>query len=152
MAACAAVVARAANITTSTSLADACTVANAQAALPADGFLNGSTIVVSSVTAAPVYNASSNGNVFYPDTTNDFCNVTFAYTHTSNNITVQVAYYLPTPSNYKGRFLATGGGGYAINSGLAYSGGSLAGGVSYGAVAGLTDAGFGAFSESYLPE
>ena len=51
---------------------------------------------------------------------------------------------MPAPSQFQSRFLATGGGGYNINSGSS----SLAGGIVYGAASGLTDGGFGGFSVS----
>ena len=122
-------------------LADVCTVSTVTAALPS--YL-GITVDASSVTANAVYNASASGSVMFPDAVFDFCNVTFAYSHDGKSDRVVVAYWLPDPDNFKNRFLATGGGGYAINSGLT-TGGSLPGGVSYGAVAGLTDGGFGSF-------
>jgi tannase len=50
-----------------------------------------------------------------------------------------VWYYFPSPSQYQGRFLATGGGGFAINSGAS----GLDGGLVYGAAAGCTDGGMG---------
>lgn len=48
-------------------------------------------------------------------------------------------YYFPEPAQYKGRFLATGGGGFSINSGAS----GLNGGLVYGAAAGCTDGGMG---------
>lgn len=55
------------------------------------------------------------------------------------HLQVNVCYYLPEPSQYEGRFLATGGGGFAINSGAS----GLDGGLVYGAAAGCTDGGMG---------
>jgi tannase len=52
---------------------------------------------------------------------------------------INVWYYFPEPAQYKGRFLATGGGGFAINSGAS----GLMGGLVYGAAAGCTDGGMG---------
>ncbi len=47
--------------------------------------------------------------------------------------------WLPSPETYRKRFLATGGGGYAITSGER----ALGAGLVYGAVAATTDGGFG---------
>lgn len=51
-------------------------------------------------------------------------------------------YWLPSPAQWQKRYLSTGGGGLAINSGEQ---GGLSNGLVYGAVAGLTDGGFGGF-------
>ena len=56
-----------------------------------------------------------------------------------------MTYWLPDPAKFQNRFLSTGGGGWAINSGSA----SVAGGVSHGAAAGLTDGGFGSFGSAF---
>ena len=56
-----------------------------------------------------------------------------------------VTYWLPSPDKFQNRFLSTGGGGFAVNSGN----GSLPGGLLYGAAAGLTDAGFGSFNTQF---
>lgn len=125
------------------SLADVCTTSKVQTSLPSG--LLGLTIDASSVTASPVYNASTSGQVFFPDATFDFCNVTLAYSHNGRDDQVLLNFWLPTLANFQNRYLSTGGGGLAINSGLTTSG-SLPGGVSYGAVAGLTDGGFGGFT------
>ena len=136
--------ASAANATSS--LSEVCSSTYAQAALPEDGTLPGITIDTSSVVATATYNASVTGNVMYPDTgAFDYCNVTFAYTHTGRNDRVLVTYWLPAPAKFQNRFLATGGGGLAINSGN----GSVAGGIPYGAAAGLTDGGFGGFDNQW---
>lgn len=130
------------------SLDAVCTVAYAIAALPATGFLDGITIHPSSVTASPIYNASISDQYMFPDGQISFCNVTLAYSHDGLNDTVLNNYWLPSPSSYQNRWLTTGGGGLAINSGVTTSG-SLPGGVLYGAAAGLTDGGFGGFSEEF---
>ncbi|OJJ45149.1 hypothetical protein ASPZODRAFT_27150 [Penicilliopsis zonata CBS 506.65] len=130
------------------SLTDICTTSYIESKLPTSDFNEGIEIDSSSVTAAVVYNASSSGSYFFPATNFDFCNVTFAYTHEGLNDTVQLNYWLPAPSSFANRFLATGGGGYAINSGLTVSG-SLPGGLVYGAAAGLTDGGFGGFDNQF---
>jgi tannase len=149
-------------------LADVCTTSYVQASLPADGFYNGITIDASSVTASPVYNSSISGSVMYPDGTIDgFCNgkssrgpkgkrkqltrgfeVTMAYTHNGRDDQVLLNYWLPAPANFKNRYLATGGGGLAINSGLTTSG-SLPGGLLYGAVAGKYSVLYSYFSICY---
>ena len=124
------------------SLSDVCTSAYVQASLPADGFYLGVTVDLSSVVVNLVINASVSGNNMFPNAVFDYCNVTFAYTHNGRNNSVLVTYWLPTPDNFQNRYLSTGGGGYAINSGD----NSLPGGIIYGAVAGATDGGFGSFS------
>ena len=125
-------------------LNDVCTTSYAQASLPADGFYMGVIIDSTSVSAIPVTNTSVSGQIMFPDAVFDYCNVTFAYSHVGLNDQVLVNYWLPTPANFKNRYLSTGGGGLAINSGITSSG-SLPGGVMYGAVTGLTDGGFGSF-------
>lgn len=122
-------------------LEDVCTTSYVQASLPSDDFYLGITIDPTSVVATPVSNAEVDDDPFFPDAAFDYCNVTFAYSHNGRDDQVLVAYWLPTPDNFQNRYLSTGGGGYAINSGN----GSLPGGIIYGAVAGATDAGFGSF-------
>lgn len=68
-----------------------------------------------------------------------------AYTHNGRDDTVNLNFWLPAPASFMNRYLSTGGGGLAINSGTSSSG-SLPGGLLYGAVAGLTDGGFGSFT------
>lgn len=119
-----------------------CTVSYAQTALPAAGTYNGITIDPSSVVTALQTNYSFTANIFYPDATISYCNISFAYTHNGRGDKVNVAYWVPDPSTFANRFLTTGGGGLAINSGSS----TVEGGVSMGAVSGLTDGGFGSFS------
>ena len=123
------------------SLTDVCTTAYVQASLPPDDFYTGITIDPSSVVVTPFTGASVSDQVFFPNAVFDYCNVTFAYTHNGRNDQVLVTYWVPTPANFQNRYLSTGGGGFAINSGN----GSLPGGIIYGAVAGATDGGFGSF-------
>lgn len=127
-------------------LDDVCTTDYVAAHLPADGFYDdyALTMDASSVTANPVTNFSVDAtySVFFPSATFDYCNVTFAYSHDGRNDSVVLTLWLPTPDNFQNRFLSTGGGGYAINSQLR----SLPGGVMYGAAAGQTDGGFGAYA------
>lgn len=74
------------------------------------------------------------------------CNVTFAYSHDGlKDDIVHVSYLLPTPDNFQGRYVSTGGGGLAINSGSSYS----PSGVIVGAVSGITDGGFGNFDTQF---
>jgi tannase len=124
------------------SLADVCTVEHVQASLPAAGTILGLTLDASSVTANPVYNASTTGNDFFPAATYDYCNLTLSYSHDGYDDITHIQYWFPAPEKFQKRYLSTGGGGYAINSGTQ----SFPGGVQYGAVAGSTDGGFGSFS------
>ncbi|KAI1360569.1 Tannase/feruloyl esterase [Xylaria arbuscula] len=125
------------------SLADICTVANVQAALPANGTLLGIDLIPSSVTASPVYNATSDGGMTGGSSTSiTYCNVTLSYTHTGKDDKVVVKYAFPEPSAFKDRFYVAGGGGYTLNS-------DATGGISYGAASGATDAGYDAFSNSF---
>lgn len=126
-------------------LNEVCTQSYVQASLPPDDIILGITIDPASVVASPVTNASVSNPSYYPNGTIDFCNVTFAYSHNGRNDRVQVWYYLPAPSEFRNRYLSTGGGGYAINSGSRL----LPSGVMNGAVAGATDGGFGSFSTSF---
>lgn len=142
--------ANAATNTSSSTLADVCTTANIQAALSANNSYIPATIYnitldPSSATANPVYNTSVSDEVFFPDATFDYCNVTFSYSHGGRGDKVNLMYWLPAPSDFRNRYLSTGGGGFAISSGT----GSLPGGIIYGAVAGTTDGGFGGFQEQF---
>lgn len=125
------------------SLKDVCTTAYARSALPTSTFIQGITLDPSSVTTNVVYNASTpSDGTFFPAATFSYCNVTFAYSHDGRGDQVLVQYWMPDPAKFENRYLSTGGGGYAINSGDR----SLPGGVMYGAVAGKTDGGFGGFT------
>ncbi|KAJ5886968.1 Tannase [Penicillium subrubescens] len=126
------------------SLKDVCTVEYAKSKLPASDFIQGITLDPSSVTTNIVYNASTSATgTFFPAATFSYCNFTLAYSHDGREgDQVLVQYWLPDPAKFENRYLSTGGGGYAINSGSQ----SLPGGVMYGAVAGATDGGFGSFS------
>ncbi|RDW80575.1 carboxylic ester hydrolase-14 [Coleophoma crateriformis] len=123
-------------------ITDLCTTSYAQSALPAPGFYSGIIIDSSSVVATLGTNYSISGNDFFPDAVINYCNVSFAYTHDGRDDTVNVAYWVPDPSKFSNRFLSTGGGGLGINGGA----NSVSGGVSLGAVSGLTDGGFGSFN------
>lgn len=132
------------------SLDDVCTTAYVAAHLPADGFYDDYALSVDadSVTANPVrnYSVGATTSNFFPAATFDYCNVTFTYTHEGRGDSVLLTLWLPTPDNFQNRFLTTGGGGYAINSGLS----SLPGGVMYGAAAGQTDGGFGQYQSNAI--
>lgn len=125
------------------SLSDVCTTSNVQSSIPANGDLLGLTFHLDSSTASVTYNQTYSSSDF-PTAAIDYCNVTFQYSHDGWDDNVIVQYWLPDPAVYQNRFLATGGGGYAISSGSR----SLPGGVIYGAVAGTTDGGYGGFSSA----
>ncbi|OJJ98572.1 hypothetical protein ASPACDRAFT_45080 [Aspergillus aculeatus ATCC 16872] len=126
--------------TTTTTLEEACTTANAKAAIPADGILSGITFNTSSISVAVTKNSSVTGTD-YPSAVIDYCSVTFSYSHQGAGDSVQLELWLPAPENFANRWLSTGGGAFAINSGS----NSLPGGIIYGAAAGITDGGFGSF-------
>ncbi|CZR67599.1 related to tannase precursor [Phialocephala subalpina] len=136
--------AAAATAVNAVSLGDICTTSYAQTALPVD-FYPGITIDSSSVSTSLVTNDTVS-SVFFPTTTIEYCNVTFAYSH--NGIAddiVHVTYWLPAPNSFQNRYVSTGGGGLAINSGSS----SIPTGIIVGAVSGLTDGGFGSFDTDW---
>ncbi|EHL00674.1 alpha/beta-Hydrolase [Glarea lozoyensis ATCC 20868] len=126
------------------SLSDICTTSYVSAALPVTGFYTGITINPDSLTVNAVANTTVTGQDFFPDATFDYCNVTFTYSHDGLNDSVTNNFWLPAPSKFQNRYLSTGGGGLAINSGD----NSLPAGIIYGAVAGKTDGGFGGFGNN----
>ena len=119
-----------------------CNTASIEGALPYDAVL-GLTLDSSSLIVDPIYNFTPTDYPTGP--AYDFCNVTFSYTRDGRNDNIEVNYWLPTPDDFQNRYLSTGGGGYAINSGAT----GPQDGVVYGAVAGRTDGGFGAFTTMY---
>lgn len=121
------------------SLTDVCTVSNVQAALPSNGTINGIDLIPSTVTASPVYNATSGMG---STTALTYCNVTVTYTHTGRNDEVVLKFAFPQPSDYLGRWYVAGGGGYSLSS-------DATGGITYGAASGATSAGYDAFDYSY---
>ncbi|KAI1073454.1 feruloyl esterase-like protein B precursor [Whalleya microplaca] len=127
------------------SLDQYCTVEYAAARLPVENLNLGITIDESSVSASLTTNSSVSSEWFSAAVI-DYCNVTFAYSHDglANDI-VHVSYLVPPPEKFSTRYVSTGGGGLAINSGLQYS----PVGIIVGAVSGLTDGGFGSFSTNY---
>ncbi|QDS75609.1 hypothetical protein FKW77_006536 [Venturia effusa] len=130
-------------------LNELCTNSYITSHFPAVDFYDGLTLDPSTINTTTYSNVSIPSNNFYPATTLDYCQVTFEYSHNGRNDSVALTYWLPSPANFQNRYLATGGGGYAINSGTGPSG-SLPGGVEYGAVTGLTDGGFGIFQDNAL--
>lgn len=161
--------AAAAAVAQATTLNDICTTSYATAALPADA-VDGITIDSSSLTAAITSNSSVSSE-WYPSAVIECkrsifqeqrlqtpkpreriliphldCNVTFAYSHNGlADDLVHVSYLLPAPESFQGRYVSTGGGGLAINSGSSYS----PSGVIVGAVSGITDGGFGNFDTQF---
>lgn len=134
-----AVVAHAASPST---LEELCTVSYLQTVLPSSKFIQGITIDSDSLTTSVATN-STVSSVDYPTATIDYCNVTLAYSHDGidgDRVLLQI--WLPAPTDFQNRWLSTGGGGYAINSGTRM----LPEGIIYGAASGLTDGGFGGFS------
>jgi tannase len=99
-----------------TSLSSICTDAYAKKALPI-GAIDGITIDSSSVSTSIVTNYTAS-SIFFPTDTFNYCNLTFAYSHDGiDGDVVHVQYWLPEPSKFKNRYVSTGGGGWAINSG-----------------------------------
>lgn len=92
------------------SLSSMCTSDHVTDTLPADGFIPGIVLDPSSITANAIYNATITSSNDYPAANRlDFCNVTFAYTHDGLGDRVLVNYWLPAPSDFKNRYLSTGG-------------------------------------------
>lgn len=126
-------------------LDDICTTEYAAAALPADGLYPGITIDATSVTTAATYSSVVESE-WYPTSTIDYCNVTFAYSHDAiEGDLVHVTYWLPAPDAFQNRYVSTGGGGLAINSGTSF----IPTGIIVGAVSGTTDGGFGSFNTQF---
>ncbi|KAI0442425.1 tannase and feruloyl esterase [Xylaria telfairii] len=127
------------------SLADICTVDHVTTVLPVEDLGLAVTVDTSSVSVALTTNKTV-GSSWYPSAVVDYCTVTFAYSHNGlNNDTVHVSYLVPSPEKFSKRYLSTGGGGLAINSGTQYT----QGGIVAGAVAGITDGGFGSFNTQF---
>ncbi|KAI2620916.1 feruloyl esterase-like protein B precursor [Hypomontagnella submonticulosa] len=129
----------------SASLAELCTVDYAKGVLPVQDLGLGIAVDPSSVSAALTTNRSVS-SPWYQSAVVEYCNVTFVYSHNgiANDI-VHVSYLVPPPEKFANRYVSTGGGGLAINSG-----GSLSPtGILVGAVSGVTDGGFGIFNTVY---
>lgn len=133
-----------------TTFDDICTPSYVASHLPASGYYDDYAISINagSVTANPVanYTVAPLDSPMFPAASFDYCNVTFSYSHDGRGDSVLLTFWLPTPDAFRNRYLATGGGGYAINSRL----GSLPGGVMYGAVSSQTDGGFGEYQTNAL--
>ncbi|KAK6212286.1 hypothetical protein LQW54_005417 [Pestalotiopsis sp. IQ-011] len=125
------------------SFAESCTADYVKASLPADGFIAGTDIDPDTVAVNAIgnYSVAATDGVMGIDAV-AVCNVTFGYTHDGEDGQTNVWYYLPDPATFQNRFLATGGGGFAITSGES----GLSGGLAYGAASGTTDAGLGSWS------
>ncbi|KAJ5659847.1 tannase subunit [Penicillium longicatenatum] len=134
----------AAAIAQAANLGDVCTASRAKAAIPKHGLLPGIVTSSSTITANPVYNVTVTDEVYYPDATFDYCNVTMTYSHQGKDDKVLLNFWLPTPENFQNRWVSTGGFGFAINVEE-----TLPGGVIYGAATGRTDGGFGGFDTSF---
>jgi tannase len=117
-------------------LDELCDTAYIQSALPTD--FAGIVFDNASITVA-IQNYTSAGTSY------NYCNLTMAYGHAGLNDTILVNYWLPEPASFSNRYLSTGGGGPAINSGLQASAAALP----YGAVGGITDGGFGGFASNF---
>lgn len=103
-------------VSATASLSDICSSSYAVAALPLDA-IQGVTIDTTSVTAQLVTNFTAS-SIFYPTSTFDYCNLTFAYSHNGlDDDVVHVQYWLPAPGQFQNRYVSTGGGGWASNSG-----------------------------------
>lgn len=130
-----------------TSLSDVCTVANVQAALPANGTIPGVQLIPSSVTANVANSSSTSvGALRKRDTSSTYCNVTVSYSHAGKDDNVVLWYTFPAPSDYQNRLYLAGGGGYSLSTS------SPTGGLDYGAVSGSTDVGYGGFDSVSLDE
>ncbi|KAF2643363.1 tannase and feruloyl esterase [Massarina eburnea CBS 473.64] len=132
------------------SLVDLCTVSNVQAALPANGTLLGLNLLPGTVTASPVYNASTAAGGMKKrqapsssssSTTYSYCNVTVSYVETGRSTPIPIKLAFPEPSNFNSRWYLAGGGGYSLST-------AATGGLAYGAASGATSAGYDAFDYS----
>ncbi|KAL6230985.1 hypothetical protein BDW75DRAFT_248230 [Aspergillus navahoensis] len=130
------------SLASTASLKDVCTKEYVKGSVPGPDTIDLLLIDPSSITTNAVYNASIPENIFYPAATIEYCNITLAYSHPGKDDRVLLEFWMPSPAKFQNRWLSTGGGGYAINSGEE----SLPGGVQYGAASGITDGGFGGFS------
>ena len=115
-------------VSAAASLNDICSSSYAVSALPLDA-IQGVTIDTTSVTTQLVTNFTAE-SIFFPTSTFDYCNLTFAYSHNGiEGDIVHVQYWLPAPGQFQNRYVSTGGGGWAINSGtMSIPTGIIAGG------------------------
>ncbi|KAI0844919.1 feruloyl esterase-like protein B precursor [Daldinia vernicosa] len=127
------------------SLSDYCTATFATSVLPTQDLGLGVTLDVSSVSATLATNKSFTSE-WFGTVAIDYCNITFAYSHDGiANDVVHVSYLVPPPDKFLNRYVSTGGGGFAINSGSSFS----PVGIISGAVSGITDGGFGNFNTEF---
>ncbi|PWY70827.1 tannase and feruloyl esterase [Aspergillus sclerotioniger CBS 115572] len=133
-AAAAVALAATARAASSSSLSSVCTVANVQAALPANGTLNGISMIPSTVTAKTATSGST-----------DYCAVSVSYVHTGTTNEIELNYAFPSPDDFSNRFYVAGGFGYSLSS-------TATGGLDYGAVGGATSAGYGALNGTTVDE
>ncbi|KAF8199829.1 Tannase/feruloyl esterase [Mycena galopus ATCC 62051] len=137
-------------MTASPALTSLCTATNVAklfslfTALPAVDYhiADISAVVVTNFTNAP----SASGPMWPTKTDLSFCNVTLSYSHINLQDSILNEFWLPDFSIYQNRFLATGGGGWSVSGTN-----TLPAGLSYGAVSGATDGGFGGFGSSLTP-
>lgn len=73
---------------TGSSLDDVCTTEYVKSVLPSDDTIDGVTVRSDSVTANTVTNVTISGENDFPDAVIDYCNVTFAYSHTGTSDSV----------------------------------------------------------------
>lgn len=141
-----ALVVAAAIATQATTLQEICDVGYVQAALPAADAFPGITINSSSVSTAVTINSSVAKSDWNNAATISYCNITLAYSHNGiDDDIVHVSYWVPAPSDFRKRYLSTGGGGLAINSDRTY----IPLGIIHGAVSGITDGGFGSYNTQW---
>lgn len=124
-------------------LSSLCTIPYVKSVLPTPASVEGLVLLPDSVTSNPVTNYSIAASWQTPGKDSiDFCNVTVSYTHPGTDDTVNLWFWLPSPDAFQNRFLANGGGGFAITTAER----SLGAGLVYGAATGTTDGGFGSWT------
>lgn len=126
------------------SLSDICTVANIQAALPANESILGIEMISSSVTAAVTNSSASSGPgaTTTSTATYTYCNVTMAYTHTGKGDRVVLTYAFPSPASYTNRFYVPGGEAWSLAT-------DATAGLEYGAVGAISDGGYDNANTAY---
>ncbi|KAJ8060663.1 hypothetical protein OCU04_010971 [Sclerotinia nivalis] len=78
--------------------------------LPGTSFLFGTAIPITNYSIeTPQTDSHFAANL----TSLDFCNVTLTYTHPGQDDIINVKIFLPSPETWNGRFVGTGGGGFA---------------------------------------
>ncbi|KAK6214429.1 hypothetical protein LQW54_004336 [Pestalotiopsis sp. IQ-011] len=131
-------------------LAALCTVSNIAQLVLQFSALSTVTYHNSSITATVISNytntPSANG-AFYPTASGAVCNVTLSLNHINLDDNVQQQFWLPDLPLFQNRYLSNGGGGWSVSGAN-----SLGSGLSYGAVSGATDGGFGGFNSGLTAE